>query len=73
MGSRFSVHDKSAIGYNAIRATLSQEVFRRMSHCSVYKPVSERVDILKEFSAIMTRSSYNMEKRQEIIMSGLLS
>ena len=35
MGSRFCVHEKSAMGYNARRATLRQEEFRRMSHYSL--------------------------------------
>ena len=53
------------------KATLSQEVVRRMANTDEEQPQQLRNEILEKFTIKMKCSGYNFKQRSEIIISGL--
>ena len=71
MGTKYCVMEGSAMSDNMKRATLSQEVVRRMVNTDEEQPQQQRNEILELFTIKMQRSGYNSKQRKEIIISGL--
>ena len=71
-GSKFTILENSASAYQQKKASLSQEVVRRLLNTSEDTPQKERDDILDEFSTKLKRSGYSKYQQREIIESGII-
>ena len=71
IGSDYCVMNDSAAPHQQKRAILAQEVVRRMKNSSEKEPVEDRIQILEDFSVMMTKSGYDMDTQTEIFISGL--
>ena len=71
MASRFLILEKSAMSWEAKKASLSQEVVRRMSNIQEEVQDKERIRVLEEFINLMKFSGYRLDQRREIMVAGL--
>ena len=71
MSSGYCQMETAAISYNSKRASLAQEVVRRMMNTSEGVEMERRIEILETFSRKMKRSGYSRDQRKEIVQSGL--
>ena len=71
MSSQFCVMENSAMSWNTKRATLSQEIVRRMLNTSEQVTQSERDKIIEKFLAKMKKSGYSKRQRREVTIAGL--
>ena len=61
----------SARAWSAKRASLTQEVYRRLQNTSKYLPREETDSILEEFTTKLKVSGYSKTRAREIINVGI--
>ena len=71
MSSNFCIMENTAMSWNQKRASLSQEVIRRMLNTSELVSQTERDTILEKFISRMEKSGYSKKQIRDITMSGL--
>ena len=71
MASPFCMMQDAAISEESKKATLSQEVIRRLENTSESEPDSVRVQIINKFITKMETSGYKEEKMSEIVKCGI--
>ena len=71
-GSQFSIMETSASSYQAQKASLTQEVVRRLLNTCETRTQEEKYNIVDEFCDKLRRSGYSTKQQKEIIEGGLL-
>ena len=71
MSSQFSVIESSAINDNTKRATMAQELVRRMLNVSELLNQQERNAVIEKFVEKLEKSGYSKKQRREIVLAGL--
>ena len=71
VSSNLVMMEHSAMLENIRAATISQEVIRRLSHCSQDTPTSEKVEILDKLTVSMLRSGYSTSQIIKYVTAGL--
>ena len=72
VASHYCVHARSAMSYNSKKASISQEVKKKVFNCDNGFSMELRKEVLDRFSVKMRRSGYSLEQRQDILNSGLV-
>ena len=71
-GSQFSIMETSASSYQAQKASLTQEVVRRLLNTCESRTQEEKDNVVNEFCNKLRRSGYSTKQQMEIIEGGLL-
>ena len=71
MSTPYAELESSARAWAQKSASLTQEVYRRMLHCSEHLPIQQRLDILQKYVDKLAMSGYSREQIRYILMAGL--
>ena len=71
MVSQMVLHKRSAMPEGIRRATLNQEMVRRMLNTSEDVKDTKRVEIVDDYAQKMINSEYTIEETRNVIMAGL--
>ena len=63
---------ETALSEDCIRASLNQEVVRRLKACSLDLPVTEKQDILSRFGQKLINSGHSVQSSQYILVHGVV-
>ena len=66
------IQKDTALNESSVRATLVQEVIRRMKNCSLNLPMAEKQEILSVFSQKMLNSGHSLRSVQYILVNGVI-
>ena len=72
MGSKFNILETSAASYQSKKASLSQEVVRRLLNTDEERPQEEKIEIIDEYCRKLEGSGYSKDQQKEIIEAGLI-
>ena len=65
------LHKRSAMPEGTRRATLNQELIRRMINTSELVPIEKRLEIIDKYAGKLLNSEYNMIETRRVIIDGL--
>ena len=71
MVSPMVLHKRSAMPEDIRRATLNQELIRRMVNTSELVDVEKRVEIVDDYTQKLINSEYTTDEAREIVVGGL--
>ena len=71
MTAQLVLHKRSAIPEGVRRATLNQEMVRRMINTSEGVPIEKRLEIVDKYAQKMLNSEYSVEETRSVIIAGL--
>ena len=71
MVSPLVLHKRSAMPEGLRRATLNQELVRRMVNTSKSVDITTRVEIINNYSQKLINSEYTVEKAKNVVIGGL--
>ena len=66
------LHKNTALSENSIRASLTQEVVRRLKNCSLELPLEEKQGILSKLGQKMVNSGHSVRSTQYMLVHGVV-